>query len=158
MSVDELLEAYDRGEIDRRSVVLALGEAARADIDDSTFAATGLNHVALSVADVAVTRDFLVEHIGAGVVRDEGHRCFLAVGGNHFVGLFRVDPPPPGPGVLNHVCFTIEGYDPDEAERTAREAGLRVRRTEDRVFFWGPDGLVVQVAAEWGDFPLPVPS
>jgi hypothetical protein len=32
---------------------------------------------------------------------------------------------------------------------------LEVSRTEDRVFFKGPDGLVVQIASEWGDFPLP---
>ena len=149
--IEELVDAYDAGEIDRPGLVLALGDAVRADVPPSTFRAIDLNHVALSVTDVAATRDFLVEHLGAGVIRDDGARCFLAVGGHHFVGLFAADPTP----LLNHVCFSVEGYDPEEAERTAREAGLEVRRTEDRVFFWGPDGLVVQVAATWGDFPLP---
>lgn len=152
-TVGELVAAFEAGELDREALVLALGELVRPG--EGTFRADGLNHVALSVSGVAATRDFLVEHVGAGVVQDDGHRCFLAVGRSHFVGLFEVDPPPTGPGVLNHVCFTVPGYDADEAESTARAAGLEVERTEDRVFFRGPDGLVVQLAAEWGDFPIP---
>lgn len=155
MTIAEALDAHERGEIDRRTLVLAIGRATRSGPDPSTFTVAGLNHIALSVSDVAATRDFLVRHIGAGVVRDDGERCFLAVGDSHFVGLFRVEPPPSGPGVLNHVCFTVEDYDPDEAERIARDAGLEVHRTEDRVFFAGPDGLVVQVASAWSDFPIP---
>ena len=60
MTVDELLDAYERGDIDRRSVVLDLGEASRADVDDSTFVVAGLNHVAVCVSDVAFNPDFLM--------------------------------------------------------------------------------------------------
>jgi len=46
---------------------------------------------------------------------------------------------------MNHYCYAIERYDPAEAVDRLTAAGLRPRRTGNRVYFPDPDGLTVQV-------------
>jgi hypothetical protein len=41
--------------------------------------------------------------------------------------------------------------------RILKEQGLSPRRTEHRLYFDDPDGLEVQIASEWGDYPGPRP-
>ena len=79
---------------------------------DSTFRATGLDHVALDVKDVPRSRDWYVKHLGLEVIRDGGEdNCFLGSGGGFFLTLFRGDEPG-----LNHYCYTIRDFDADRAE------------------------------------------
>jgi catechol 2,3-dioxygenase-like lactoylglutathione lyase family enzyme len=150
--IDDLIRGYDDGGLDRDDLVEQLAALAGATDDPpprpSTFRVIGLNHGALRVTDIPRSRDFYVEHLGARVIRESETNCFLALGANHFLGLFRRDS-----GGLDHLCFTIDDYDPDRAEETLRAAGFTPHRNQDRVFFPDPDGNLVQLASTWGDYP-----
>lgn len=152
--VEGLLDGYDEGRLSREELVDQLaalaGEPLQRSSTDALFRSRGLNHVALSVSDVGAMADFLCRHLGTSVIEVGEQRGFVASGANTFVGLFR--RPPTG---LDHVCFTVEGYDPDDAAARLEDAGLRPLRTEDRVFFRGPDRVLFQVADFWGDYPTP---
>ncbi len=150
---DEIVEQFERGQLSRRQLasrLMGLGAAlaavpgaAHAGQDrDSTFRATGLDHVALDVRDVPRSRDWYVKHLGLEVIRDGGEdNCFLGSGGGFFLTLFRGDKPG-----LNHYCYAIKGFDADRAEAKLKEAGLKVRRESGRIYFDDPDGIEVQVA------------
>ena len=117
------------------------------DIDDavlaSTFIATGLNHMALSVTDVSRSRDFYVKHLGLTIRNDGGEgSCFLNIG-PHFLALFRAGQPG-----MHHYCYSVKEYTATSAVDKLKAAGLEPDRRGDRVYFPDPDGLVVQVAAE----------
>ena len=150
--VAAMVDGYESGALSRDEMIDQLTELAGGDAQggatSSTFRTLGLNHVALSVSDVEAMATFMGEHLGTSVISIEPHRGFLAAGANHFVGLFRADPVG-----LNHVCFSVEGYEPDEAAQRVRDAGMEPIQTEDRVFFRGPDGIIFQVADTWGDYP-----
>jgi catechol 2,3-dioxygenase-like lactoylglutathione lyase family enzyme len=150
---ERLVEEFERGSLSRRQLasrLLGLGAtlaatsgAARAgQARTGTFQATGLDHVALDVREVARSRDFYVKHLGLEVIREGGEdNCFLGSGGDFFLTLFRGDRPG-----LNHYCYAIKGYDPDRAEESLKAAGLKPRREGGRVYFHDPDGIEVQVA------------
>lgn len=152
--VETMVEGFESGVLTRSELIDQLVELAGGDADrrngSSTFRTLGLNHVALSVSDVAEMADFMGEHLGTNVISIEPERGFLAAGANHFVGLFRAESTG-----LNHVCFSVEGYDPGDAAQRVRDAGMEPIQTEDRVFFRGPDGILFQVADTWGDYPSP---
>ena len=105
------------------------------------FTATAINHVALQVTDIARSRDFYVEHLGATVTSESDSACFLDVGGGDFLALFLRDEP-----VIEHFCFTVDDYEPDRTAERLAQAGLTVHRRDDRVFFKDPDGLIVQLS------------
>ena len=126
------------------------GGDARSPGEHSLFTSLGINHVALSVSDVSDMAEFMGRHLGTTVIRSSESAGFLACGANNFVGLFQRETTG-----LNHVCFSVEGYDPDDAVAKLEGAGLRAHRNEDRVFFPGPDGILFQVADTWGDYPDP---
>ncbi len=150
---DEIVEQFERGQLSRRQLasrLMGLGAALAVMQDtaqarqerESTFRATGLDHVALDVRDVRRSRDFYVEHLGLEVIRESGEdNCFLGSGGGFFLTLFRGD----NPG-LNHYCYAIRDFDADRAEAKLKEAGLKVRRESGRIYFDDPDGIEVQVA------------
>ena len=150
---DEIVEQFERGQLSRRQLasrLMGLGAAlavvpgaAQASQDkESTFRATGLDHVALDVADVPRSRDWYVKHLGLEVIRDGGEdNCFLGSGGGFFLTLFRGEQPG-----LNHYCYAIRDFDPDGAEAKLKAAGLKVRRESGRIYFDDPDGIEVQVS------------
>ena len=112
------------------------GDAARA-----TFQATGLDHIALDVTDVARSREFYQRHLGLRVIRGTGNdSTFMGADRDFFLALFRSDAPS-----MNHYCYAIENYEPGEAVERLTAAGLQPRRTGNRVYFPDPDGLTVQV-------------
>jgi catechol 2,3-dioxygenase-like lactoylglutathione lyase family enzyme len=149
----EIVEQFERGQISRRQLASRLmglgatmaamaGTAEAGQDQESTFRATGLNHVALDVRDVPRSRDFYARHLGLEVIRDGGEdNCFLGSGGGFFLTLFRGDQPG-----LNHYCYTIRDFDPDRAEEKLKAARLEVRRVSGRIYFNDPDGIEVQVA------------
>ena len=150
--IEALVDGYVDGRLGRGELVEQLTALAGGSVEPtdspSTFRTLGLNHVALSVSDVDAMAEFMGEHLGTSVIYSTGDAGFLACGANNFVGLFRQDPVG-----LNHVCFTVEGYEPDDAAARVERAGLRPHRAADRVFFPGPDGILFQVADVWGDYP-----
>ncbi|MCH7573278.1 MAG: VOC family protein [Planctomycetes bacterium] len=157
--INSMVDQYDRGRLSRRQLITMLtGFAAVAglgpgagvnavmaqDTAESTFQATSLNHIALSVTDVGRSRDFYVKHLGLRVTRDGRNSCFLNVGPN-FLALFRARQ-----AGLNHYCYTVKGYTADSAAETLQAAGFKPRRAENRVYFDDPDGLEVQLSAPNG--------
>jgi catechol 2,3-dioxygenase-like lactoylglutathione lyase family enzyme len=162
-TIDRMLEMYEHGRINRRTLIAQLAAAAtgiaalatdsaahRASpgqehdkpIPGPTFAAIGLNHIALSVTDVPRSRAFYERHLGMTLRSDGGaNSCFLNCG-PHFLALFRADKP-----AMHHYCYSIEKYDPDDATKRLEAAGLKPRQQGNRVYFDDPDGLVVQIAA-----------
>ncbi len=78
----------------------------------------------------------------ARVVRENEQMCFLDVGSDNFLALFRRDP-----AHINHFCFTVDDYEPDRVASALESQGLEVLRREDRVFVRDPDGHLVQVSA-----------
>ena len=148
-----LVENFERGLLSRRQLAsrlmglgatLALIQEARAGQGEgSTFQATGIDHVALDVTSVPRSRDFYRKHLGLRVVTDGGEdNCFLGAGsgGHFFLTLFKGDTPG-----LNHYCYKIEGFDPEEAGEKLKAAGLKPELVERRVYFLDPDGIKAQV-------------
>ena len=151
-AIESIVDGYDRGLLTRRQLIGHLvavatamsgtAVASQSGSQKSTFTATGLDHIALSVTDVARSRAFYEKHLGLKVMRDGGEQsCFLHCGDN-FVALFRSKEP-----AMHHYCYAIDDYEPDTAVEKLQAAGLTVRRAQNRVYFDDPDGLEVQVAA-----------
>jgi catechol 2,3-dioxygenase-like lactoylglutathione lyase family enzyme len=108
---------------------------------ESSFKAVNINHIALSVTDVARSRDFYKKHLGLEVTREGGNNCFLSFGSN-FLALF------PGPKPeMQHYCYSVAGYNVENAARKLREAGIEPEIESNRIYFPDPDGLTVQLAS-----------
>lgn len=160
--LETLVDAYTAGRVSRRQLLAGLGTMVAAatlagrgnaaGTSQSTFKSQGLNHIALRVTDVDRSRDFYMKHFGVRVLQQSSRNCFLGVGENNFVALFQSDT-----AGMDHYCYTIADYDPDACVRTLEAEGLKPRRTSDRVYFDDPDGLEVQIASQWGDYPGPRP-
>jgi len=153
---EKMVEDFEQGVLNRRQLASRLmglgavmaagnsiatsGAAAGEDGSESTFAGQGLDHVALDVSDVGRSRDFYVEHLGLEVVRQGKNYCFLGRNNKFFLALFQREP-----AGLNHYCYAIRSYDPDQAARKLEAAGLKPRRENGRVYFDDPDGIEVQI-------------
>lgn len=162
-STERILESFEAGLISRREAALRLtamalalagvGHAQEASPKKPTFQATGLNHIALRVTDVARSRDFYQEHLGLEVLSDEAPgTCFMSCGEN-YVGLFRSTRPR-----MDHYCYELASFRTDRELARATSAGLRPRQEQDRVYFDDPDGLTIQLAGKWNTWPGPLPE
>jgi catechol 2,3-dioxygenase-like lactoylglutathione lyase family enzyme len=150
---ERLVEDFERGLLSRRQLasrLMGLGATLAAlpvtaearQGEASTFQATGLNHIALNVRSVPQSRDFYIKHLGLKVLRESGEdNCFLGSGDGFFLTLFKGEHPG-----LNHYCYTIRGYDAQQAEEKLKAAGFKPRREGNRVYFPDIDGIEVQVA------------
>ncbi len=147
--IEGIVEDYDRGRISRREMIAYLGAFAAAmavgskavGAEPGTFRANGLNHIALNTPDIAVSRDFYVEHLGLKVVREGASNCFMTCDDN-FVALFRSSN-----SGLNHFCFSVDDYDVADAAEKLSAKGLKSRRAGNRIYFNDPHGIEVQLAA-----------
>lgn len=152
-TISRLIDRYEQGKLTRRQLVASLaaaaglGAAARtagtAVSGKPTFQATRLNHIALSVTDVARSRDFYVQHLGLPVSSDSApHSCFLDCGPN-FVALFRGRE-----AGMHHYCYSITDFDQQDAAQRLRSVGIEPDLQGRRIYFPDPDGLTVQLASE----------
>lgn len=153
--IDGLVSAFERRELSRRQLIAGLGGCIAAiagvasasgdeppDRGSATFTALELNHIALDVTNVRRSRDWYRKHLGLTVRSESEHNCFMGCG-DHFLALFRNKVPG-----LNHYCYSIKDYDPTRAVNTLKDAGLKPRRTANRVYFDDPDQITVQVSAK----------
>ena len=154
--ITRIIDDYDRGRLSRRQLIAFLaalgmtGTAVRAVAGqdpgeaqaEPTFLALEVDHVALDVTDVPRSRDFYVKHFGMGIRSDSPRSCFLNGAEDNFLALFQGSEPG-----LNHYCFSVRDYDPDDAVERLSDAGLSPERHQNRVYFPDPDGIQVQVAA-----------
>ena len=150
--VSRILGEYESGRMTRREVVGrlallgALTGAGRpgtaAEDEGSTFEAVGLNHIALRVTDVERSRDFYQRHLGLAVIRESlPGSCFLRCGPD-FVALFRSSR-----AGMDHYCYSVPGYDQQDAAERLRAVGIEPRLSGRRIYFPDPDDLEVQLAA-----------
>ena len=152
-----LVDEYRSGRISRRQLVaqlLALGAASagagrvlaiQANVAQEApmFQAIGLDHLALSVTDIAHSVEFYQKHLGLSVTSQGQGSAFLNIGDRgDFLALFRGERPG-----MHHYCYGIHDYNADSAAEKLQTAGLKVRRVGGRIYFPDPDGLEVQVAA-----------
>lgn len=166
--VNSLVDDFERGRLSRRQLVtslVGLGAAAatldgavraqqpaegqsgesnqeesQQDSGDSTFQATGLDHIALDVTDVARSREFYAKHLALRVIRGDDRALFMGAERDFFLTLFRADEPR-----MHHYCYSIREFNADDAVQKLADAGLRPERTGNRVYFPDPDGLTVQI-------------
>jgi catechol 2,3-dioxygenase-like lactoylglutathione lyase family enzyme len=110
---------------------------------EPTFQATGLNHIAIDVVDMARSRDFYIQHLGLRVIRGDDNAMFLGQGRDFFLTLFRRER-----AGLNHYCYNIPRFEPDAVFERLAAAGLRPRREGGRIYFPDPDGITVQIAQQ----------
>lgn len=149
--VSRILADYETGRVSRRQVIQRLAllgavagcsSGGAAEASESTFEAAGLNHIALSVPDVARSRDFYMHHLGLRVSRESLPWSVFLDCGPHFVALFRGDRPG-----LHHYCYSIPDYDQADAARRLRAQGIEPRLSGQRIYFPDADGIEVQLAS-----------
>lgn len=154
-SIDRMIHDFEQGRLTRRQLLvyltgmMAAGVSARVGAAQPvaatpspaspTFQATDLNHIALSVRDVARSATWYQQHLG---LRPMGSQGFLTTG-KGWLALFRGDKPG-----LHHYCYSIADYDPESAMERLKAAGLAPERRGNRVYFDDPDGIEVQVAMQ----------
>lgn len=154
-AAEQIVNLFERGQLSRRQLVaqlMAIGAAtagfatfARGADEPatrpSTFAATQIDHLALSVTDVKRSSAFYQAHLGLKVTRDGGEsNTFLNCGERDFLALFRGDKPG-----LHHFSFSVPNYSAADAVKRLEAAKLKPNRQGNRVYFPDPDGLIVQV-------------
>ncbi len=148
--ITNLVEQFECGRLTRRQLIgrltgfaaaMSAAPAAFGAREGSTFKATDVNHVALSVTDVARSRVFYEEHLGLETTRAGSTSSFLSCG-TDFLALFKGKV-----AGLHHYCYSIGDYAPDTAVKRLVAVGLKPDRRGNRVYFKDPDGIEVQVSA-----------
>ncbi len=151
LAIDKMVSEYEKGRLTRRQLVAGLAAMATsvgaggssAGAEGSTFKATGLNHIALSVTDVERARDFYVEHLGLRVTSERLPSNSFLDCGDEFLALFRNRV-----AGMAHYCYSIPDYNQHEAAERLRGVGLTPSLEGNRIYFRDADGLVVQLASE----------
>ena len=114
--------------------------------------ATYINHVSMQVADYKKTRDFYVGLFGMKVSNDDGMQCRLSFGDNIVIAR-NASSRPGGKVGVDHVAYTLAGWDTDKSVKPAVEAelkrrGLMIRTTEGSFHVQDPDGFEVQMGGK----------
>jgi len=161
--IAEMLQKFERGKITRRQLIqsltlaataasaMATAPAALGAAESNPMKATYLNHVGYRVADYKKTRDWYANTFGLRVVMDDGMKSALAVGESlmFFHPKQRPDQLP-----LDHIAFTIAGWDADKSVRPAVSAeikrrGIEVKRETDCcIHINDMDGYEVQLGGK----------
>ncbi len=155
--INRLLQDYEHGKLTRRQLIqtLALGATAAAGVGTAEAApanATYINHVSMQVADYKKTRDFYVGLFGMKVSNDDGMQCRLSFGDNLIIPRNAASRPGGKVGI-DHVAYTLAGWDTDKSVKPAVEAelkrrGLMIRTTEGSFHVQDPDGFEVQMGGK----------
>src|SRR5258705_3325433 len=150
--IGKLLHDYEHGKMTRRQLIQTLAlPATAASAAETTVAAapanaTYINHVSMQVADYKKTRDFYVGLFGMTVSNDDGMQCRLSFGDNILIAR-NASSRPGGKVGVDHVAYTLAGWDTDKSVKPAVEAelkrrGLMIRTTEGSFHVPDPDGFV----------------
>lgn len=151
-SVERMIDAFTAGRMTRRELIAGVSgivAAAAAGYNGPaiaqetapTFRAAGLNHIALRVTNVPRARDFYIKHLGMTISSDSPSNTFLNFD-NGFLALFRGDE-----ARMDHYCYSIEGYEVQDAATKLRAQGIEPRIEDQRIYFPDADGHTVQLAA-----------
>ena len=156
--INRLLQDYEHGKLTRRQLIqtLAVGATAVAGVASVEAApanATYINHVSMQVADYRKSRDFYSGLFGMKVTNDDGKaQCRLAFGDNLIIPRNAASRPGGKVGI-DHIAYTLAGWDTDKSVKPAVEAelkkrGLEIRTTEGSFHVKDPDGFEVQMGGK----------
>lgn len=149
--VERMLASYEDGSMDRRQFVTAIAAlaatpAASAEAQPpALFRGRVVNHVTVSVADVARSRTFYQGLLGATDIGTPSPKLSDLRIGDSFIGLYPLGQP----GRIDHFSIGIDDY---EADRVL--AALKQRYPESKpniagdreVYLIDPDGVRVQLS------------
>jgi len=147
---DQLLAQYESGRISRRALLaglaaLAVSRPLPASAEPEVGTATQLNHVTLFVGSVERSVAFYQRLFGMPVLTHQEPGVNLRVGSG-FLGLYPAGDRPTG---INHLCFGIDGFDPESVMQRLEEAGvtgrIRLRGDTKELYFTDPDDILVQL-------------
>ena len=160
--IAKLLQEFEHGRMSRRQLIQSLAGIAASSVaaspvagaaaDGRIFKATAFNHVSYQVADYRKSRDFYAGLFGMNVTMDDGMQCRLAFGDNILIARNR----PSGTPKVDHIAYTITGWDTDKSVKPALKAelerrGLKVRETAtggSSFHVTDPDGFEVQMGGK----------
>ena len=163
--IAKLLHDFEQGKMNRRQLIQSLALAATAASGAAAatavapqgqggqvFKVTGLNHVSYQVANYRKSRDFYAGLFGMKVTMDDGMQCRLTFGDNILLPRNR----PSGTPKVDHIGYTIAGWDTDKTVKPAMKAELQRRGLEIRETSTGgssfhvmdPDGFEVQIGGK----------
>ena len=157
--INRLLQDYEHGKVTRRQLIqmLTAGTAAVAAGASTAEAApanaTYINHISMQVADYTKSRDFYAGLFGMKVTNDDGKtQCRLAFGNNLIIPRNAASRPGGKVGI-DHIAYTLAGWDTDKSVKPAVEAelkkrGLEIRTTEGSFHVKDPDGFEVQMGGK----------
>ena len=156
--IGRLLHDYERGKMTRRQLIRTLAltataaSAAEATVAAAPANATYINHVSMQVADYRKTRDFYTGLFGMKVSNDDGMQCRLSFGDNIVIAR-NASSRPGGKVGVDHIAYTLAGWDTDKSVKPAVEAelkrrGLKIRTTEGSFHVPDPDGFEVQMGGK----------
>ena len=141
--IAKLLQRFEQGKLSRRELIRSLAvtaasaigtsPAAAAQPEGRVFKATAFNHVSYQVRDYRKSRDFYAGLFGMEVTRDNGTQCRLEFGDNILIPRNR----PSGTPKVDHIGYTIEGWDTDEAVKPALRKELERRGLQIREGYTG---------------------
>jgi len=118
------------------------------------FRAIAFNHLGYKVGDYATTRDFLVDLFGMRIAFEDGRTCSVAFGDPEDAIYIARNKDPGNGAIVDHVAFSVAGFDLADAERRLRDFGLAPE--PDGAHAWtvvDPDGFRVQICDKTGVYP-----
>ena len=156
--IGRLLHDYEHGKLTRRQLIQTLAltataaSAAETTVHAAPANATYINHVSMQVADYRKSRDFYAGLFGMKVTHDDGMQCRLELGDNILIARNR----PSGTPKVDHIAYTIEGWDTNKAVKPALRVELQRRGLQIREGATGgtsflvadPDGFQVQMGGK----------
>jgi len=161
--IARLLREFEHGRISRRQLIQSLAATAASSVmatpravvaapDGQVFKAAAFNHVSYQVADYRKSRDFYAGLFGMKVTLDDGMQCRLEFGDNILIARNR----PSGTPKVDHIAYSIAGWDTDKSVKPALKAELQRRALQIRESATGgssfhvmdPDGFEVQMGGK----------
>jgi len=166
--IAKLLSDFENGKMNRRQLVKSIAAAASAtgavEAQNKGFKAVTVNHISYNVADYAKTRDFYADLLGMKVSADTGRQCNMAFGDSFLLPRnVRPDRKPP---LVDHIAYTIDGWNKDRVEDELKRRGYKLQQrgekgqpnplrpmeyrpdTENSFHILDPDGFDLQISGK----------
>jgi catechol 2,3-dioxygenase-like lactoylglutathione lyase family enzyme len=150
--IETLLRTYEQGRIDRRQLLGALLAAvaapASAQSAEAIFRGQLLNHVTVGVSDVAASKAFYLQLLGATVQKELSNQVDLRIG-DSFITLLSSSQSP----AIQHFCVGVASFNGETglAELQRRQPQTKPRLVtneldQQQLILRDPDGVTVEIA------------
>lgn len=159
--IEKIVSEFEEKKLSRRELIAALVAASGAmavapgvlaQAPAPVAIGRSMNHVSLSVTDVARSAEFYQRVLGMEIIsRPANGGLNMGLGDESFLGLYNL----PNPGGMHHMCIGVDDYDADILAEKLVAHGIEARvnrdpanRTSggDQLYFNDPDGISVQLA------------